>query len=155
MFRHCVNAPRWEPNNPAHRIRIKGHKMTKNSASLTISTPPPAIPADPVARTRELNDTFRRDLYNPALGTVAITAGAAALPDYALGILVHMVRCFEDFTEGDDPYGEHDFGVIHFREQRYFWKIDYYDRNMHFHSPNKSDSAQTHRVLTIMRADEY
>jgi len=37
----------------------------------------------------------------------------------------------------------------------YYWKINYYDRNLVFHSPDPADSEVTIRVLTIMRVDEY
>jgi hypothetical protein len=34
-------------------------------------------------------------------------------------------------------------------------KIDYFDRNLKYHSPDPSDPAITVRVITIMLADEY
>ena len=37
----------------------------------------------------------------------------------------------------------------------YYWKINYYDRNLEFHSPDLADPEVTMRVLTIMRVDEY
>jgi len=37
----------------------------------------------------------------------------------------------------------------------YYWKIDYYDRNLEFHSPDPADPSVTICVLTIMRVDEY
>jgi hypothetical protein len=37
----------------------------------------------------------------------------------------------------------------------YYWKIDYYDRKLEFHSPDPADPVVTLRVLTIMRADAY
>jgi hypothetical protein len=45
------------------------------------------------------------------------------------------------------PTAKHDFGAIDEGGERYFWKIDSYDR--------ATDPAATTRVLTIMRADEY
>ena len=105
---------------------------------------------------RELNDALRRNIFSPvALGEVFLTAGVAALSDEARFALVDEVRCLEDFTPDNDPYGEHDFGRIDLRGGRYFWKIDYYDLGLKFHSPDKSNPALTRRVLTIMRADEY
>jgi len=35
------------------------------------------------------------------------------------------------------------------------FKIDYYDRSLHAHSPDASDADVTSRVLTIMLASEY
>ena len=40
-------------------------------------------------------------------------------------------------------------------DEKFFWKIDYYDRKTEFGSPDPADPALTTRVLTIMRADEY
>ena len=36
-----------------------------------------------------------------------------------------------------------------------FWKIDYFDPSLTFHSEDAADLAKTVRVLTIMLADEY
>ena len=41
--------------------------------------------------------------------------------------ILQKVSAFDNFTEGDDPYGEHDFGVIE-GVPRIYWKIDYYAR---------------------------
>jgi hypothetical protein len=37
----------------------------------------------------------------------------------------------------------------------YYWKIDYYDHELEFHSPDPANPEVTVRVLTIMRVDEY
>ena len=60
-----------------------------------------------------------------------------------------------DFTEDNDPHKEHDFGAFEHEEQRFFWKIDYYDRDMIFGSEDPADPKATTRVLTIMLAEEY
>ncbi|MBL0001421.1 MAG: DUF3768 domain-containing protein [Sphingomonadales bacterium] len=65
------------------------------------------------------------------------------------------VRTFNDFTNGNDPYGEHDFGAFTMGGERLFFKLDYYDHSLQAHSPNAADAAVTHRVLTIMLASEY
>jgi hypothetical protein len=39
------------------------------------------------------------------------------------------VRDFVDFTEDNDPYGEHDFGSFTVSGVKIFWKIDYYDES--------------------------
>jgi hypothetical protein len=59
------------------------------------------------------------------------------------------------FFADNDPYGEHDFGAVEIGGERFLFKIDYYDRSLTAHSPDKADPAATTCVLTIMRADEY
>jgi len=103
-------------------------------------------------RIRDLNDAFRRTFVG---GAVMITAGVEALPVEQRRSLLEKVRVFDVFTDDNDPHGEHDFGAIDEGDVRCFWKIDCYDRNTEFGSPEPADPAVTTRVLTIMRADEY
>jgi Protein of unknown function (DUF3768) len=103
-------------------------------------------------RIRALNDDFRRTFVG---GAVMITAGVDALPVEQRRSLLQKVRTFETFGEDNDPHGEHDFGAVDEGGVRYFWKIDYYDRDMAMGSDDPADPAVTTRVLTIMRADEY
>lgn len=103
-------------------------------------------------RIRALNDTFRRTFVG---GAVMITAGVEAIARDKRHSLLQKVRSFEAFSEDNDPHGEHDFGAVDLAGNRYFWKIDYYDRAMVDGSPDPANSAVTTRVLTIMRADEY
>src|SRR5271154_1136977 len=103
-------------------------------------------------RMRELNDAFRRTFVG---GMVMITAGVEALPVEQRRSLLQKVRAFDVFTDDNDPHGEHDFGAVDEGGVRYFWKVDCYDRNTEFGSPDPTDPAVTTRVLTIMRADEY
>jgi hypothetical protein len=101
---------------------------------------------------RTLNDAFRRTFVG---GAVMITAGVEAIPADQRRALLQKVRSFDAFSEDNDPHAEHDFGAVDEGGERYFWKIDYYDRAMEFGSPEPADAAVTTRVLTIMRADEY
>ncbi len=50
---------------------------------------------------------------------------------------------------------EHDFGVFDADGHRIFFKIDYYDKTLTYHSPDPSDPAVTERVITVMLAEEY
>lgn len=69
--------------------------------------------------------------------------------------LIEQVSTFDQFTPENDPYEEHDFGSFEYGNERYFWKIDYYDLNMLFMSPDPGDPAFTIRVLVLMHASEY
>lgn len=102
---------------------------------------------------RELNDVLRSTLIT---GKLILTAGIRSLPDAVREDIITKVRCFDDFNEGNDPYGEHDFGAFEQENVgRIFWKIDYYDRFYEYHSPDPANPKVTRRVLTIMLADEY
>lgn len=65
------------------------------------------------------------------------------------------VETFDDFTEENDLYGEHDFGAFTSNGHKIFWKIDYYYQSMQWASPDPTDPSLTNRVLTIMLASEY
>ncbi|WP_337847807.1 DUF3768 domain-containing protein [Sphingomonas sp.] len=66
--------------------------------------------------------------------------------------LLAMVRAY-CFQPGDGP--ERDFGAFTFRDQRLFFKIDYYDLDLDFGSEDPADASITRRVLTIMLAEDY
>lgn len=100
----------------------------------------------------KLNDAFRA---NPSLGTFVLTAGILTDMPQDVAAILNKVRTFKDFNESNDPYGEHDFGAFDFKGKNIFWKIDYYDRNFEFASPDAADVNVTNRVLTVMYADEY
>jgi len=104
------------------------------------------------ARIRDLNDEFRRSF---AGGKVVVTRGVADFEPARIAVLLDRVRRFDAFTPDNDPHGEHDFGAFDDSGERFFWKIDYYDREMEFASPDPADPDVTMRVLTLMLADEY
>ena len=107
---------------------------------------------DKTERIRELNDAFRKCFVG---GTVLLTQGVDALSDSDKRVLLAKVRTFEDFHRNNDPHREHDFVRVVHDETIYYGKIDYYSKDMQGGSEDPSDPAQTLRVLTIMRADEY
>jgi hypothetical protein len=65
------------------------------------------------------------------------------------------VRSFDEFDADNDPSGWHDFGSFDHGGQKIFRKIDMYDLTYEFYSPDPSDPAMTHRVLTTLLAEEY
>ena len=99
------------------------------------------------ARIAAKNDEFRRNMEG-----CTVTRGVVAMGEDAKEIFV-KVRDFTDFTEDNDPYGEHDFGSFTVSGVKIFWKIDYYDEALRGWCDPLSPDC--HRVLTIMRADEY
>ncbi|HVC54311.1 MAG TPA: DUF3768 domain-containing protein [Stellaceae bacterium] len=104
------------------------------------------------ARIRELNDQLRQKAIG---GRVVITRGIAALGADDLRAVLLAVARFDDFSEDNDPWGEHDCAVLTVDGRRIIFKHDYYDRDLAYHSPDASDPAVTERVLTVMLADEY
>jgi len=105
-----------------------------------------------VDRIRALNDALRATLTG---GRVMFTPGVAALGQDVQRQIIEALRRYDDFDADNDPYGEHDFGMIVARGHELLFKIDYYDRDLVYHSPDAADPSVTTRVLTIMRADEY
>ena len=61
------------------------------------------------AKVRDLNDAFRTTFRG---GRVCMSSGIASLPDDLRTEILGMVRTFSEFNEGNDPYGEHDFGAV-------------------------------------------
>ena len=101
---------------------------------------------------RGLNDLLRTTFF---CGKVNPTAGLAAMgPDF-LSRAIQQVQRFNQFVEDNDPYNEHDFGVVWIGEQKIIWKIDYYDKALEYGSEDPADPRKTTRVLTIMLAEEY
>ncbi len=103
-------------------------------------------------RIRALNDQLRRNLPN---SHAVITAGVVALGPEAISRIVKTIAIYDDFCHANDPYGEHDFGSFKADGHMIFFKIDYYDKALAYHSPDPSDPSVTERVITIMLAEEY
>ena len=99
---------------------------------------------------RSLNDEFRRTFRG---GKVFVTAGVSLRQD--LPEIIQRVRTFDEFTADNDPHGEHDFGAVKIGSDLLFWKIDCYDLDMQYGSPDASDPNVTARVLTLMLAEDY
>ncbi len=83
-----------------------------------------------------------------------MTHAVAALSAAEIAAVLNAVRMFNAFDHRNDPWGEHDFGKVTLAAEAYFWKIDAYDLNLEFGSPDPSDEAVTCRVLTIMTGDD-
>lgn len=111
-----------------------------------------AAGASRVETIRALNDAFRK---RGAGGIAAVTPGIKAFGIDAVAEIVRTIRETDDFTAANDPYGEHDMGTLSYGGAKIFWKIDYYDTELQFGSPDPANPDVTTRVLTIMLASEY
>jgi hypothetical protein len=103
-------------------------------------------------KVRTQNDVFRQSLTG---GSIMMTPGIAALGPEAVARLVRALITFDNFSNENDPHGEHDFGAFDADGERVFFKIDYYDKDLQAHSPDPTDPKVTQRVLTLMLASEY
>lgn len=99
---------------------------------------------------RELNDTFRTTLIG---GRLMLTQSILNRDD--ANEIVKRVRRFDAFNNGNDPYGEGDFGAFEMGRDSIFFKIDYYSKDLNSCSPDPTDPSVTTRVLTVMLASEY
>ena len=105
-------------------------------------------------RIAALNDLCRTAMG--AAGRLVVTPGISSLPlvDDRSSVF-EKVQKFEDFSAGNNPYGERDFGAFDHAGHKVFWKIDYYDPTFSQGSEDPADPKKTARVLTIMLAEEY
>ena len=101
---------------------------------------------------KTLNDNLRKHLIG---GRVMLTAGINAKSQDDIARILSKVRQFNNFTEANDPYDEHDFGSFDYKGEKIFWKIDYYDKNYQYLSEDPSNPNLTNRVMTVMLASEY
>ena len=101
---------------------------------------------------RELNDALRR---HGTGGRIVMTAGIQALGQAAVNEIINKVRAFNNFTKDNDPWGEHDCALLTVCGNRIMYKIDYFDRDLQYASPDPADALKTCRVMTILLAEEY
>jgi hypothetical protein len=113
--------------------------------------------SETVQQIADQNDRFRQGDPNVP-GTRVITAGIDQLlkrSETPVAEIALLVAQFDDFTEGNDPHKEREFGAFQFNSHKCFWKIDYYDLDYSMGSDDPSDLSKTCRLLTIMLADEW
>ncbi len=103
-------------------------------------------------RIRDLNDALRKRGEG---GRIMLTTGIQALGQAAINDILNKVRTFDAFSKDNDPWGEHDCAVMTVSGIKVIWKIDYYDRNLEYASPDPANPAVTIRVITILLSQEY
>jgi hypothetical protein len=131
---------------PAHRRRVFCWDATAAESPMTGKTDQSST------RVRALNDELRRFRRG---GRIMITPGIQALGDGAVARVLTAVAAFDAFTNDNDPYGEHDCAIVPVNDIQVLFKIDYYDRDLVYHSPDPGDPAVTQRIMVVMLASEY
>jgi hypothetical protein len=138
--------------------------LSPNIVNIVVTERPPKQRSRPTSHTKEttmsaktdtirlLNDRLRQDF---SAGRAVITTGVAALGKQAVARIVRTVAVYDDFCHANDPHEEHDFGSFEADGHVIFFKIDYYDKTLSYHSPDPSDTSVTERVITVMLAEEY
>lgn len=106
------------------------------------------IPNERSAKIAALNDAARSNAVN-----YMATGGIIALDESVISEIFVGVQNFTNFTEDNDPYGEHDFGSFEVEGYKIFWKIDYYDQQLKYGTEPLDPDCR--RVVTIMLAEEY
>ena len=136
-------------------VTTKAFAMQQTSLQTSNPTTSRTTADDRRRRIRDLNDQARQawGVY-PHTQTV-LTTGVQILDEATLRAVVERVQNFNEFTSANDPHGEHDFGAFDFDGVEVFFKIDYLDKDLQFHSPDPGDPAVTERVITLMLAEEY
>lgn len=99
---------------------------------------------------RVLNDRARRSFSDCRVHLTPAVQSHLHLTE-----ILRAVRCYSHFNDENDPHAEHDFGSFAVDGDVVFWKWDYLDWDLQYHSPDPADPDITCRVLTIMLADEY
>ena len=91
------------------------------------------------------NDELRAQLPSiPRPHKLVLTEGVRGLGMAGINEVINEVKKFNNFTEGNDPYGEHDAFLVEVNGNKYICKIDCYD-----------DNYEGFKVFTIMCASEY
>lgn len=105
-----------------------------------------------VLEIRRHNDELRQTFEG---GKLMLSSGITALSQPEIGAILTAVASFDEFTEDNDPNGEHDCALFDWQGHRIMFKIDYYDPSLKYHSDNPADPKKTTRVMTVMFASEY
>lgn len=122
-------------------------------------------------KVRRLNDIFRSSM-DCKRGTVMLTSSVQDLQMSNADLFVELIDKIRKFSafdkainydlpldeqeESNNPYGENDFGKVTLSNGKtFFFKIDYYDKEMQFGSKFPDDPLLTSRVMTIMYTKEY
>lgn len=112
---------------------------------------------DAIAKSIRLkNDAFRKAVFMGPQpdGKAFMTSTVGKLTEQTKAMLFFKIITFDDFTQDNDPYGEHDFGCIELDGiPKIYWYINYYeDASL---TERAEDPVNAYRVLVVMFAEEY
>ncbi len=102
------------------------------------------------AKVAQLNDRFRR--RQEGHGDIVVTPGIRDQGSAFVAKALASVQAYDDFP-AEHPC--HDFGIVSVDAIRIGFKIDAYDRDVIFGSPNPADPMVTHRVMTVFTPLEW
>jgi Protein of unknown function (DUF3768) len=115
-----------------------------------------------------LNDQARRAMG--ILCRIAESIGVRKIPLYERHVIRALTQTFDFPKHSDNPYDEHDFGVVYqLASGRWtavapgdtswlravFWSFEYSDKSHFAPSPAPWDGTQTERILNFMLPNEY
>jgi hypothetical protein len=103
------------------------------------------------------NDAFRTSLGAVCgiPGQVVFTHGIEAKGSVFAKQAIKAVQTFAAFDDGNNPRRERDFGIVRIDGETVYFKIDLYDADYRYGTPEPANPAVTRRVLTVLLASEY
>lgn len=86
----------------------------------------------------DINDSLRAHLPGalPEPHRLLLTLKVQRLAPEKLNTLLRQIANFNNFNIENDPFDEHDYGLILFEDEEYFFKFDYFDRSFKHHQTN-------------------
>lgn len=108
------------------------------------------------AQIAERNDAFRTTMIPAKWNKIIFSEMVREEDEVRREKILTAVRefNFKNQEEGNNPYGENDFGKVIVGEINYFFKFDYYAPGLEFGADPYTEQEVVH-VLTIMEASEY
>lgn len=110
-------------------------------------------------RIAELNQRCRQGLDLEAKLVITNTCFAMLAKDQLdrLILSTQVQKALRDWkpAANDESDNEQDFGILYVRDQKLFFKIDYYDRTLEWGSEDPANPEVTIRVMTVMMPEDY
>lgn len=101
-----------------------------------------------------VNEVFRTTMIQTPTRKIAFSELVADLSESVREELLTKIRNFKDWNAENDPYNERDFGSVMLHGKKYYFKIDYYDKDFQY-GEDPVQNPSCNRLMTIMRAEEY